>query len=840
MKTKIGMTFGLALMLAFGVVATMLAIGSFSTSPVQADHTTDATAGTVLGDVNVGGWSDGTTTSTIPTWTAVPNDPGAESKIEVKFTTYTQLDALTDQIIIEFPDDFDVPTVIDPSTVTIKASKITSPGTDVTGNQVNNPLDVTVELVGTPADESMITMTVPDMEPSTQSAALNHIDMGALVTVTFKQNSGIKNPTEAVDDSGAGWFVWASTSDAAASDQVKSTAHSIPRQVKLSATTGERGRSITVTGKGFENGTTATIWLDYDRDGVIDLTATSPALVEPILGSADVASDNTFSGTFTMAKPPFVTGSGVDTNDGTNYNAINAMDGEGNTIIPSSTYKAGTHLVKTQHATTDLPLLGYEGKMTVTPTTAAVGDTITVTLQEFDPSVAFASWSTRSLGGSTDNVTPSSSSAATDSNGDLTFDFVVPNGLPAGVHTLTIDTGAISGAEVKDITITGAVLTVTPDSVVPNQTVTLVGSGFSGSETINADSDASAISIGGSETDLKTAGSSTNSTKFNEDASVSTDNGGNWSASLIIPLNSTTVNPGTHELKVKDNGLRSGTTDLVLAERTLVLSTSESALGSTVTVTGAGYPAANTKAGADSTPMVSIQYVPSGSTALTVASLQPDASGNISGSFEVPITASIPSTNSVRSVFTVSSVDYTTATTHDIPKAVMTMDPISGPSGTNVTITGSGFKAHSTVSTLDFGSIDVRPAPVPATGTDGTFTTTVLIPQANTGAHPMKATVSSTTASGTFTVTDEPAVSGDTESATYFASIIDNGENLVRVFRFDNTSQSWSFFDPLPAFAEVNELKTVAGGDIVWVRVNEAQDFEGIALVAGWNLIVLP
>jgi hypothetical protein len=492
------------------------------------------------------------------------------------------------------------------------------------------------------------------------------------------------------------------------------------------------------------------------------------------------------------------------------------------------------------HLVGDLPLLGYEGKLSVTPTTAAVGDTITVTLQEFDPSALYSAWTTYSLGASTNNITPTNTSATTDSNGDLTFDFVVPNGLPAGVHTLTIDTGDVSGAEVKDITITGAVLTATPNTVVPNQTITLTGSGYSASETINLASDDSAISLGGSETDLKTTGSATISDKFNENASVSTDSGGNWSASLIVPLNSTTVNPGTHELKVKDDGGRSGTADLVLADRTIVLSTSESALGSTVSVTGSGFPAANTKAYAESTPTVSIQYVPSGSTALTVASLRPDASGNISGDFEVPITASIPSTNSVRAVFTVSSVDYTTATTHDIPKAVMTMDPVSGPSGTNVTVTGTGFKAHSTVSTLEFGAIDVRPAPVPSTGTDGSFTTTILIPQANVGAHPVKATISNTTASGSFTVTEEPLVSGDTASATYFASIIDNGDNLVRVFRFDNASQSWSFFDPLPAFAEVNELTTVAGDDIVWVRVNEAQDFEGIALVAGWNLIVLP
>ena len=69
MKTKIGMTFGLALMLAFGVVATMLAIGTFSTGTVEAGHGTVGTAGTVIG-----------TNVSSATWTATPNDPGAESR----------------------------------------------------------------------------------------------------------------------------------------------------------------------------------------------------------------------------------------------------------------------------------------------------------------------------------------------------------------------------------------------------------------------------------------------------------------------------------------------------------------------------------------------------------------------------------------------------------------------------------------------------------------------------------------------------------------------------------------------------------------------------------------
>jgi len=821
MKTKIGMTFGLALMLAFGVVATMLAIGSFSTGTVEAGHLDDGTSG----------WGDaGTTTGenvTSATWTATPNDPGAESKIELVFTTYSQLDALTDTIIIEFDDDFGVPTVIDPSTVTIQSDFIENPGTDVTGNAVAYPLDVTTELVGTPADETLVTLTVPDMDPTTSSPSLNHITSGSQVTVTFKQTAGITNPTEAKDTTSTGFKFYVSTSDKP--EQVQSAAYAIPRQVKASATTGERGKSITITGKGFENGTTATVWLDYNRDGAIDSGETT-------LTSATVESDNTFSAAFEMAKPPFVRSSSSKTDDGTNYNAINAIDGEGNTIVAGSTAKGtSTHVVG------DLPLIGYEGRLSVTPTTAAVGDTITVTLEEFDASKDIDDWTTATIGtkglvadGSADNTT------TTDSNGDVTFNFTVPNGLPAGVHSLEIDTGSLSGTEVKDITVTGAVMTLTPESVVPNQTVTVIGTGFSTSVTINSSSDASIISLGGSTTDLKAA-SGTKSDKFNENASITTDDGGNWSASLIVPTNTTTVNDGVHELKVKDAGGRDGVVNVTLADRTVTLSPSESRIGETVTVTGSGFPADNTKSGAETTPAVSIVYVV-GSTSNTVATLTPDASGNVSGSFKVPLSASIPSTNSVRAEFTIpgTTTTVTTATTHEVPKAVVSLSSSSGPSGVYITLTGTGFKAHSTVSDLELGGIDVKPAPVPATGSEGAFSAEVLVPELNNGAHTVKATISSTTASTTFTVTDEPLVTGPTDSATYFAPIIDNDDNLVRVFRFDNASQSWSFFDPLPAFASVNELTTVTDGDIVWIRINEAQDFEGIALVSDWNLVALP
>jgi hypothetical protein len=151
MKTKIGMSFGLALMLAVGVFATMLALGVFTSGSVEAKHiTTGANDVTASETDDVGAKAE-------------PNDPGAPTKMTFTFVTNTQLDALTDTIIIEFEDDVSVPAVIDPSTVTITASQITNPGDGVTGSVVANPLDVTVELVGTPKDETMVTLTIPDM-----------------------------------------------------------------------------------------------------------------------------------------------------------------------------------------------------------------------------------------------------------------------------------------------------------------------------------------------------------------------------------------------------------------------------------------------------------------------------------------------------------------------------------------------------------------------------------------------------------------------------------------------------------------------------------------------------
>jgi len=72
-----------------------------------------------------------------------------------------------------------------------------------------------------------------------------------------------------------------------------------------------------------------------------------------------------------------------------------------------------------------------------------------------------------------------------------------------------------------------------------------------------------------------------------------------------------------------------------------------------------------------------------------------------------------------------------------------------------------------------------------------------------------------------------------------FTDLIANGNNLVRIFRFDNLDKEWDFFDPRPEFALANSLTTTKPGDIVWLNMASPQEFQGQTLMAGWNLVAL-
>ena len=878
MKTRIATSLGIAFVLVFGIVAVFATL-----SPQEAQAQTDADR---VMDVKV---------------EAIPNTPNTIAKWTVEFVNGDDIlegGTGTDTILIEFEDDVQFPGAISSSDVTITTTSVSNNKlASAPGLVVANPLGVDIIKVAEhdkdqgqktdrPADETLVTLEVPDMDPSDENFGSQGIAAGATVTVVFRQTAGIKNPTESKADeiraarvltcmsdhdsdvdtphtlmiSGCmgDWDNDSDTDDTATIPmlsgykvQVRTsnsdffvTAGSnyravIARRLTLSDQDGPRGSTITVVGLGFRNSITATIWNDKNRNGVRDGG-------EIDLGSALITGSDDFTTTITINNPPF--------NYDLDSNGVNAVDGRNRTIIPGREY-----MLPISNATVKetIPRYLLESSVRITPGTAAIGDRVQVTARDFVANGRISTSTSRiSIGGVP--VTDFESTTVS-STGDATFEMTIPNAVASGTQNLVVSDGpdratdsahdiVNTGGARYNMVISGAQLSVTPGAgLVPNQTVTLSGRGFSTGGTALINVDASDATISGDDTKL-----GARSEKFNEGDTIEVDNAGNWSSSFVIPITDVTTTPGDQELSITDSVGRSGSVALPMAERQLTLTPASSRVGTRVNIEGTGFPADNPGEGGDRTVTVELQYSVTGDTR-TVVTLTPDGSGNIRGWFTVPLNAGIPSTNAVRAIFDipVSGVSVTTSAVHQVPRAGITLDQESGPAGTVVTINGEGFKRYTTVSDINFGSLDVRSGFGLSTNGEGAFETTFLVPGANTGAQAVSVKVGETTASATFTVSAD-AVAAPTRPAAApmppadaLAAVIANENNLVRVWQFDASMQNeapdfgWSLYDPRPLFADANTIEMVEASKFYWINVQNEQTavLGGVSrtLYAGWN-----
>ena len=745
-----------------------------------------------------------------------PPEVGATAKLVI--TTGTAGTAINEGSIITLSPEnaFGVPSSIATTDIVMTSSVLTN--ASGAANVRVHPKNVTVEFTGAKLNNPLIHLEVPDMDPTVTGTGSNMfagsqgIGANSTVTITIAQSAGITNPTESdsptIAVTGTGYGAGTATAGT-----------TLPRKLTTSTTSTSRGGSVTITGYGFKNGTTATVFID--ADGGKDLDSGEVQLAEAV-----VASDDTFAATFSLTVPPF----SVAANS-----SINAVDGKGNSSPTSVS-------------------VGVADKIIISPTTAAIGETVQITLQDFVANNYVASGANGHVKfGAVAGTVPSTQVLQVASDGSLVFDIPIPNGARTGTQYVLVSTDANQDATLStvnsagaNITITGASLTATPNAVVPNQTVNLQGTGWTdgGAATINAASDTSSITLGGSPTGLRASGAAAVAAINAGNGSVTIDNGGNWSAPVVIPMTNGSMGGGTQTLEVTDNGGRTGSVEITIASRSLSITPAASGLGTTVSVEGSGYPAANSSTGAATAPTVTMTYY-YGSSSKNVATFTPDGNGAFAGTFTVPLDAGIPSDNLVKSSFSYtpsggSATTVTNTVSHSIPTASLSASTSSGPAGTVVTLTGSGFKAFSTVSSLTIGGVDSRPAPVPATDGDGELSTEVMVPQLATGSHAISVTIASTTASSNFSVT---AASTDTGVQSGVADAIGTpvGDNLVRVFNFNNATKAWTFYDPDPDLADANTLSNVAAGSVYWIKVTADADvtLNGTLrnLYAGWNLV---
>lgn len=232
-----------------------------------------------------------------------------------------------------------------------------------------------------------------------------------------------------------------------------------------------------------------------------------------------------------------------------------------------------------------------------------------------------------------------------------------------------------------------------------------------------------------------------------------------------------------------------------VSAQTITLSPDSGPVGTEVEVSGSGF-AANSD--------VTITF-----DATQVATTTTDDDGNFTVTFTVPsatagahtVTATDAAGNSASATFTVES---------DV-----TISPTSGPVGTVVSVTGSGFAAN-TVITITFDGAEVTTAP-PTVTTDanGAFTASFKVPSAKRGAHTVKATDGINVDTATFTVEGKVTVSPIKGPVGTSVTVTGTGHTAgvsVDIY-WDNTKVASVSTDGKGSFTATFTVPTVSKGD---------------------------
>jgi hypothetical protein len=379
-------------------------------------------------------------------------------------------------------------------------------------------------------------------------------------------------------------------------------------------------------------------------------------------------------------------------------------------------------------------------------------------------------------------------------------------------------------------------LVVSPQTAVPNQRVILDGSGFtpssqpggngpSGSHQITGIGD-SVISVGGTPLAVPYA--------FYP---ISFDASGAWTTFVSIPVTDVTVAGGSITIQAVDDQGVTHTVQVIIGIPSITLSPDSSRINTEFTVTGQGFPASNPLTRLNSQVPISYAGFP-----LTVVSA--DDLGRFTAKIQVPSTTKIPSNNIVKA--TVLGQGQLAQAVHSVPEPAITLSPPSGVPGTAVTVSGRGFPPNVIVSNTRAGNINVSRSPAPATDDNGAFLSYFSMPVFSPGFQTVSVTVEGLEGATFFDVLAgtpviQPLPTPPPSSVpTDALKALTVGNDLVRVWTFDNGTKRWEFFDPRPAFSSANTIETMVPGRIYWLQLRRdrsvALNGKVASLFDGWNL----
>jgi len=358
-------------------------------------------------------------------------------------------------------------------------------------------------------------------------------------------------------------------------------------------------------------------------------------------------------------------------------------------------------------------------KLTVTPSTALVGDEVGISLVGLHRDYYLSAGSLQ-FGGVRASLPGifgvSGNKLKTDAIGSVTFTTTVPF-LPAGPQPVTFTrlTGEVVTAS---LTIKEGSLQVIPPSAVPGQVVFIRSRDFSPSSD-DAPRPLGNHQISGSGESVVKIGETKIRSAF-VDYPVPLGLDGQGFFKMRVPTESAITSSTELQLSAVDTGGRRSNGKLIIRKPSVTLSPESGLRDSYVTLKGEGFVAGSDSLG--NSFVIDIQYGD-----IEINSVYPDSIGNFEKRFRVPKDAKADSQHKVTAK--VRQLDIQASTLHRIPAAEILINPDAAPIGATVTINGSGFPVNSAITKVGIGRFHAPVQPPAVTDGSGNFSVVVTVPQ---------------------------------------------------------------------------------------------------------------
>lgn len=663
-----------------------------------------------------------------------------------------------------------------------------------------------------------IDVTVPDM-----SDAADLQNLSAYYEVIFTLEAGITVPAEAGSHSVVATLPLPDPSAVFLppyyAAKVKSNGIKVGSGLLLSKSSGATGTDVTVTGVALANGTarlSTRAFNDLNSNGELD--EGEDLNLNGILDDGEDTNGNGVLDEERVGAPKPL--KDVEISGGTFETTVAIGD-----LKAGHTTGHNQLIIEDATGAKEYAVFQVTGTMAVSPMSVNKGERVKVSLSNWIDrhiirSVTVAGQPARVI---TNQSREPITIPNPNTGGSASFYVKIDAALGLGTKSLALHSDADGTAANKvastNIEITSLGLTLTPATAVPGQIITAEGHDFASSNSVHK------MEVGGKK--VMTLGNGSPFTPGpNINANVQTTTNGRVAVSFRVPM----VVDGEQTVVIEDASGRVAYAPLTILKPTIILDPISSLRGTTVTVTGTGFPA---------NQAVNVNYNATGGfttgKTLGITSARTDNTGAWIAPFRVPNNAPIGKTHPVEAKTTTGSMEYSAEATHSVPAEKLTLNPSTTRSGNYIEVIGMGFPAYHPVfievSNLTVGN-------VANTDGNGDFTANILVPALPAGRHLVKTTVNFEVATQILVVSDTAIVLPPRSPEEAYSSLISNG-NLIAVWHFNNEDQTWSFYDPRPEFAEANTYTEINSGDTVWLYVKNEAPFQSDMLYPGLNNIAM-